>query len=71
MDLYNVVYHVWIEGEVKIEPTIPADWQIRIARISLVILIFMLIIIGFYIFNWIVGGCFTFISLSSFRLCFN
>ena len=39
----NVVYQVWTEEEVKIEPTIPADWQIRIDRISLVVFIFMLI----------------------------
>jgi hypothetical protein len=46
----NVVYHVWIEEEVKIEPTIPADWQIRIARISLVILIFIIFKIKW--FGW-------------------
>ena len=45
----NVVYHVWREEEVKIEPIIPADWHIRMADISLgMFLIFMLIIIGFF-----------------------
>jgi len=31
----NVVYHVWTEEEVKIEPITPADWQITMADISL------------------------------------
>jgi hypothetical protein len=31
----NVAYHVWTEEEVKIEPTIPADWHITIADINL------------------------------------
>jgi len=44
----NVVYHVWIEEEVKIEPTIPADWHIRIENTSFdKFLSFMLIIYGF------------------------
>jgi hypothetical protein len=44
----NVVYHVWTEEEVKIEPIIPADWHIRMADTSLArFLSFMLIINGF------------------------